>query len=312
MKHIVIMGSLLVLVILIHSLAVKPEAYRNIFILAGQSNMAGRGGVVEDTATGITTWDGVIPPQCNPKPSILRLNAELEWVEAQEPLHQDIDAKKTNGVGPGMSFANSILNKREGFGVVGLVPCAIGGTNISQWEKGKVLYKHMMKRVKASLNDGGSIRGFLWYQGESDTVNLNDAQSYQTRIHKFFIDVRNDLQSPLLPIIQVALASGQGPYKDIVRQAQQSIDLLNLRTVDALGLPLEPDGLHLTTQAQVNLGQMMADSFLQFVPSSIPQQLVSPTTNRNEARTRPYNCASHNYIFSLFIRFLIIISLIFL
>ncbi|OIV97653.1 hypothetical protein TanjilG_12410 [Lupinus angustifolius] len=225
--------------------------------------MAGRGGVVEDTATGITTWDGVIPPQCNPKPSILRLNAELEWVEAQEPLHQDIDAKKTNGVGPGMSFANSILNKREGFGVVGLVPCAIGGTNISQWEKGKVLYKHMMKRVKASLNDGGSIRGFLWYQGESDTVNLNDAQSYQTRIHKFFIDVRNDLQSPLLPIIQVALASGQGPYKDIVRQAQQSIDLLNLRTVDALGLPLEPDGLHLTTQAQVNLGQMMADSFLQ-------------------------------------------------
>ncbi|CAL0305803.1 unnamed protein product [Lupinus luteus] len=309
MKH-TVMGSLLVLVILIQLLAVKPQAYKNIFILAGQSNMAGRGGVVQDTVTGTTTWDGVIPPQCNQNPSILRLNAELEWVEAQEPLHHDIDAKKTNGVGPGMSFANSMLNKREGFGVVGLVPCAIGGTNISQWEKGKVLYKHMMRRVKASLNDGGSIRGLLWYQGESDTVNLNDAQSYQTRIHKFFIDVRNDLQSPLLPIIQVALASGEGPYKEIVRQAQLDIELLNLRTVDALGLGLEPDGLHLTTSAQVNLGQIIADSVLQFVPSSNPQQLVSPTTNRNEAPTRPYNCASHNYIFPL--TFVIIIFLIFL
>jgi hypothetical protein len=61
----------------------------------------------------------------------------------------------------------------------------------------------MMKRVKVSLNDGGSVRALLWFQGESDTVSLRDAQSYQTRVHKFFLDVRNDLQSPLLPIIQV-------------------------------------------------------------------------------------------------------------
>ncbi|KAE9586828.1 hypothetical protein Lal_00004792 [Lupinus albus] len=297
--------SLLLLVILFQACAVKPQADKNIFILAGQSNMAGRGGVVNDTAV----WDGVVPPQCNPNPSILRFNAQMEWIEAQEPLHHDIDPKKSNGIGPGMIFANSLLEKREGFGVVGLVPCAIGGTNIREWERGKLIYNHMMKRVKASLNDGGSVQALLWYQGESDTVNLNDAQSYKRRVHKFFLDVRNDLQYPLLPIIQVALASGQGSYINIVRQAQWDIVLQNLRTVDAMGLPLEPMGLHLTTQAQVKLGQMMADSFIQFLPSPNPEH-VTPT--RNEAPTRPHNCASHIYKFPLFIRFITIISFIFL
>ncbi|CAL0327088.1 unnamed protein product [Lupinus luteus] len=300
--------SLLLLFILIQSCALKPQANTNIFILAGQSNMAGRGGVVNDTAA----WDGVVPPQCNPNPSILRFNAHLEWVEAQEPLHQDIDTKKTNGIGPGMAFANYILEKREGFGVVGLVPCAIGGTDIREWERGQLVYNHMMKRVKASLNDGGSVQALLWYQGESDTLNLNDAQSYKRRVLKFFLDVRNDLQSPLLPIIQVALASGQGSYLDIVRQAQLDIDLQNLRTVDAMGLPVEPKGLHLTTQAQVKLGQMMADSFIQFLPSPIPEHASPTRNNRNETLTKPHNCASDIYMFPLLIRFVTIISLIFL
>ncbi|KAJ1431062.1 Sialate O-acetylesterase domain [Sesbania bispinosa] len=257
------MPSLLLLLFLIQTWPTRLQADRNIFILAGQSNMAGRGGVVNDTATGVTTWDGVVPPQCRPNPSIERLDAKLRWVEAHEPLHKDIDAEKTNGIGPGMAFANSILHKHKVLGIVGLVPCAIGGTNISQWERGKELYNHMMKRIKASLRDGGTIRALLWYQGESDTENLNDAQSYQTRVHKFFLDVRDDMQSPLLPIIQVALASGSGPYIEIVRQAQLGIDLLNLKTVDAKGLALEPDGLHLSTPAQVDLGQMMANAFLQ-------------------------------------------------
>lgn len=287
----------------------KLQADKNIFILAGQSNMAGRGGVVNDTRNGVTTWDGVVPPQCRSNPSILKLDAHLKWVEAHEPLHGDIDTVKTNGIGPGMAFANSVLEKNLGLGVVGLVPCAIGGTNISEWERGKVLYNHMMKRVKESLRDdgGGTIRALLWYQGESDTVSLSDAHSYQNRVRKFFLDVRADLQSPLLPIIQVALASGSGPYIEIVRQAQLGIDLLNLKTVDAKGLPLQPDGLHLSTPAQVDLGKMMADAFLQFVPSSNTNMYdnVSPIRNKASSSIGLSNCVSHIYMVHLFITFMI-------
>lgn len=291
----------------------KLEAQKNIFILAGQSNMAGRGGVVNDTTTGVTTWDGVVPLQCQPNPSIMKLNANLKWVEAHEPLHEDIDTLKTNGVGPGMAFAKHVLEKNSGLGLVGLVPCAIGGTNISEWERGKVLYNHMMKRVKASLRDDGNIRALLWFQGETDTVSLTDAQSYQARVHKFFLDVRDDLQSPLLPIIQVALASGSGPYIEIVRQAQLGIDLLNLKTVDAKGLPLQPDRLHLSTPAQVDLGKIMADAFLQFVPSSSsnpdPYHNVSPIRNEATSSIAFSNCISHIYLVALFITFLTMTSL---
>jgi hypothetical protein len=72
----------------------------------------------------------------------------------------------------------------------------------------------------------------------------------------------------------VALASGSGHFVDIVREAQLGIDLLDLRTVDAKGLPLEPDGLHITTQAQVQLGQMLAATFLQLLPSG--RHILSP------------------------------------
>ncbi|KAG7565481.1 Sialate O-acetylesterase domain [Arabidopsis suecica] len=240
----------------------------SIFILAGQSNMAGRGGVYNDTATNTTVWDGVIPLECRSNPLILRLTAKLEWKEAKEPLHVDIDVNKTNGIGPGMSFANRVVNR---FGQVGLVPCSIGGTKLSQWQKGQFLYEETVRRSKAAVaSGGGSYQAVLWYQGESDTVDMVDASVYKKRLVKFFNDLRNDLHQPNLPIIQVALATGAGPYLDAVRKAQLKTDLENVYCVDARGLPLEPDGLHLTTSSQVRLGHMIAESFLAIPNSAQP------------------------------------------
>ncbi|KAF7817465.1 putative carbohydrate esterase [Senna tora] len=279
MRWLLVVVGILGWVIARETWGVRSQMEKKIFILAGQSNMAGRGGVVNDTVTGIARWDGVVPRECRGNRWIVRLNAGLEWVEAQEPLHQDIDETKTNGIGPGMAFGNRILKKKKKgeLGVVGLVPCAIGGSNISEWERGKVLYNQMMRRAKASLQQGGTISALLWYQGESDTLTYHDAHAYATRLRKFFSDVRDQLHSPLLPIIQVALASGSGPYIETVREAQLGMDLLNLRTVDAKGFPLEPDGLHLSTSAQVHLGHMMADAFLPFLPTSLQSAAPLPS-----------------------------------
>lgn len=60
----------------------------------------------------------------------------------------------------------------------------------------------------------------------------------------------------------MALASGY-EYKDVVRKAQLEIDVPNMRTVDALGMEIGGDGLHLTTKAEVELGRMLADTFLE-------------------------------------------------
>lgn len=186
-------------------LAPPLPAEKAIFILAGQSNMAGRGGVTNDTATGKATWDGVVPPDCRPNRSILRLAANLTWVEAREPLHSDIDTNKTDGVGPGMPFANAILRAaKPGFGVVGLVPCAVGGTKIREWERGTFLYDQMTRRAQAALRGGGRIRAVLWYQGESDTLEREDAELYKQRLERLFVDLTADLQSPGLPIFQAS------------------------------------------------------------------------------------------------------------
>ncbi|OMO69964.1 putative carbohydrate esterase, partial [Corchorus capsularis] len=50
--------------------------------------MSGRGGVKHQH------WDGVVPLECQPHPSILRLSANLDWEQANEPLHFDIDTSK--------------------------------------------------------------------------------------------------------------------------------------------------------------------------------------------------------------------------
>ncbi|GAB2293812.1 hypothetical protein Dimus_028025 [Dionaea muscipula] len=249
----------------------QPKA---IFILAGQSNMAGRGGVSNNTRTGLPTWDGVVPWQCRASPAVVRLSAGLKWVEAEEPLHQDIDVNRTCGVGPGMAFANELLRLDPGADVVGLVPCAVGGTSIVEWARGGYLYGLLVRRAWASVHDGGgSIRGLLWYQGESDTRTRDDAERYKARLEKFFGDLRHDLDFPLLPIIQVVIASGMGAYTERVREAQLEVgvDMENVTSVDAKGLALEADGLHLTTMAQGRLGEMLAHAFLHFFPSPAVQ-----------------------------------------
>jgi hypothetical protein len=61
-----------------------------IFILSGQSNMSGRGGAEDGSKS--SKWDGVVPAECATEPgAILRLNRNLEWEEAHEPLHAGID-----------------------------------------------------------------------------------------------------------------------------------------------------------------------------------------------------------------------------
>lgn len=171
--------------------------------------MAGRGGVTIDSQ-GHHKWDGIVPSECQPNPSILRLDANFQWVEAREPLHADIYVapNRTNGIGPGMPFAHSILKLNPSFGPIGLVPCAYGASNISEWQRGTKLYSQMMKRARASMkNNDATIGALLWWQGGADSEKQEDAMSFKAKTMKFFHDIRVDLKSPQLPILQVEIIS---------------------------------------------------------------------------------------------------------
>ncbi|KAJ1292620.1 hypothetical protein BS78_01G003900 [Paspalum vaginatum] len=264
-------SALLLLLLLFFLLSASASAAARsptlVFLLAGQSNMGGRGGATNGT------WDGVVPPDCAPSPRILRLSPSLRWEQAREPLHAGIDLHNAPGVGPGMPFARAVLRARPRprrlppRAVIGLVPCAQGATPIASWARGAPLYDRMLARARAALlpvvpGTPPRLAALLWYQGEADTIRRQDAALYTARMEAFVRDVRRDLAAPDLLVIQVGLATGQGRFLDLVREAQRSVSLPNVRYVDAKGLPVAADYTHLTTPAQVHLGRMLANAYL--------------------------------------------------
>lgn len=88
-----------------------------IFIMAGQSNMAGR---------------AVVEPQDTLSANeILTINAENQWILAKEPLHFYEPSRK--GLDCGVSFARFLLDSVPKETKIALIPCAIGGSSVYQW-----------------------------------------------------------------------------------------------------------------------------------------------------------------------------------
>jgi len=155
----------------------------HLYLLIGQSNMAGR---------------GVIEEQDNQAhPRVMKFTAENTWAPAVDPLHFDKPA--IAGVGLGSSFGRAMAEAQPGV-VIGLVPCAVGGTPLARWQKGKDLYEQAMVRARAALKDG-TLKGILWHQGEADSAGLNDAETYAARLTTMVRDLRADLASPTVPFV---------------------------------------------------------------------------------------------------------------
>src|SRR5260370_9485413 len=96
----------------------------DIFLLIGQSNMAGRGVVEEQDR--------------QPIPRVFMLNKAMEWGPAMDPVH--FDKPDIAGVGLPRSFGN-LLAPADPNASIGLVPAAFGGTSLEEWKAGGQLYE---------------------------------------------------------------------------------------------------------------------------------------------------------------------------
>ena len=134
-----------------------PDDSMDLYLLIGQSNMAGRGAVSDNSAS---------------SPHIMALDAEDQWVVAKDPLHFDKPA--IVGVGPGLSFALEAQRLKPN-GKIGLIPCAVGGSPLSTWKPGGYHestdthpYDDAIRRARIAMKSG-QLKGVLWHQGESDS-----------------------------------------------------------------------------------------------------------------------------------------------
>jgi hypothetical protein len=153
-----------------------------IYLLVGQSNMAGRGKPTSEDK--------------RPVDDVLVLDKENQWVSQGEPIHFD---KGSAGVGPGFTFGKLMAKKKPGV-TIGLVPCAVGGTPISRWQPDGDLFKAAVARVEIAMK-GGTLKGILWHQGESECGNEESAKAYGKNLTNVAEGFRTSLNSPDVPFI---------------------------------------------------------------------------------------------------------------
>jgi|SaaInlStandDraft_1057018.scaffolds.fasta_scaffold15330_3 hypothetical protein len=156
----------------------------HIYLLIGQSNMAGRAKVAKGE-------DAVLQ-------NTFLLNGQDQWEPAKNPLNRYSTIRKGLGMqklNPGYSFSKTMLKKMKGSSI-GLVVNAKGGSNINDWVPGSKFFQEAIKRTKAAMKSG-SLKGILWHQGES---NAKD-EKYLDKLSALVKNLRRDLGEPSLPFI---------------------------------------------------------------------------------------------------------------
>lgn len=250
----------------------------HLFLLVGQSNMAGRG-VVEDQDKA-------------PHPRVLMLTKDNEWTYAIDPIHFDKPA--VVGVGLGRTFGIEVAEAHPNISI-GLVPCAHGGSPISSWEPGQDYpptgghpYDDAIQRAKAAMKTG-TLKGILWHQGESD-ANPEAAPHYEDKLHKLIARFRNDLNVPDVPFLVGQLGQFEGVPWDEARKevdaAHQALPRRMMHTafVDSKGLSHKGDKVHFDAKSYREFGKRYAKAYLELAQGEKPTTAAAKATHIGSRR----------------------------
>ncbi|WP_353126729.1 sialate O-acetylesterase, partial [Parapedobacter pyrenivorans] len=220
----------------------------HLYLLVGQSNMAGRGKV--DSASKIIDS------------AIWTLDSTGMWVYAVDPIHFD---KSVAGVGPGISFARTMLSKETDPAIrIGLIPCAVGGTSIDRWFAGErdpvtkaFPYDDAIGRTKVAMKSG-VLKGIVWHQGEADNSEAR-AKAYQEKLIRVVNNFRSDLSGDFPFVVgEIGYFKPKRPINDILNQTPRSVP--NSAVVSAEGLKDGGDGTHFDTSSARLLGKRYAEA----------------------------------------------------
>jgi Carbohydrate esterase, sialic acid-specific acetylesterase len=235
----------------------QPEVSKkkfHLYLLVGQSNMAGRGVIEkEDTTKHLRIWT---------------LTKDNQWVKATEPLH--FDKPTMVGVGPGFAFAKAMAEADTNV-VIGLIPCAVGGSPISVWEATKYYeptktypFDEAIRRT-IFAQQSGTLKGILWQQGESDSDSIK-AKIYGTALEKLVKNFRKALKIKKLPFVAGTIAPFYISTHLYAKEVNEAIEALPRKVkhtafVSAEDLTHKGDGVHLDSASARRLGKRYAKVF---------------------------------------------------
>lgn len=238
---------------------ILPEKSKfRIILLAGQSNMAGRGFIQPE--------DKIAAPR------VLTMNQAGKWIPSVEPTHFD---KKSAGTCFGRTFAIRLAESDPTI-TVGIVPAACGGTSIMNWEPGQYYsptksypFDDAISRTKKALAVG-TLTAILWHQGESD-CRKDHAEKYHDQLLKLFQTFRKEFNAPDVPILIGALYPRSGQYFQIVTNAQKQIasECAPAAYVTVDGIKLNPDKVHFDRESLIKFGNACFEKYQEITQKKI-------------------------------------------
>ena len=225
------------------------ETPDEIYLLIGQSNMAGRAAITPEIAGELK--------------GAMLLNAEGKWEGAKNPLNRYSTIRKGLGMqklGPGYGFAREMIARRPNI-TIGLIVNAKGGTKIDQWEEGGKFFKDAVARTKQAVAAGGTLKGICWHQGES---NANDPD-YLKKMVALVTALRKALGYTDLPFVagETCKAKQERPVNNQLRQLPETVP--HTACVSATGLDAQDGNTHFNTDAQLELGKRYATAMLKLL-----------------------------------------------
>ncbi len=237
---------------MISQLPPKEKFY--LVMLAGQSNMAGRGVIRSEDQTAY--------------PRVLMLNKEGQWVQASAPVHFD---KSIAGIGPGDTFGK-LLAETDPEITVGLIPAACGGSSIRNWQPGSYWeetqsypYDDAVARMQIALSSG-TLKAILWHQGEADCYEGN-AEDYEDRLRALIADFRTKFNAENIPFMIGQLPRFyQAPWGGAAKKVDAAHQKIAMECqpaafVSSEGLTANPDNVHLNRESQIEFGKRYFKAF---------------------------------------------------
>ncbi|MCR9197376.1 MAG: sialate O-acetylesterase [Planctomycetaceae bacterium] len=250
-----------------HQPAPLPATEYHVYLLAGQSNMDGRGLTADLPAEQQQPVD-----QC-----IIFYRNALASSETWKPLSPGFsvpprfkDRLPSPKFGPEIGFARTMRARFPGQALA-LIKGSKGGTSLrADWNpgvRGKPetqgrQYRDLIETIRLAteqLEQQGhsfQVRGLLWHQGESDAKQTR--QTYRTQLTTFVARIREDVGIADLPIVTGEVFDNG--KRDSVRTATQEVAAADSTVgfVSAKDTTTWDSGTHFDARSQLLLGERYA------------------------------------------------------
>ena len=241
----------------------RPADAVSVYLLAGQSNMAGEASRFR------------LPPDLTvPYPAVKIWQPEAHGFVDLQPGFAE-SAGDSDAFGPELSFGRTMDDQR--LEPVYLIKHALGATNLAEdWNPDRRNNQHhiFVTKVKTALDFLKRdhvryiVKGMAWMQGENDAFEAEQfANDYEANLRALIADMRSHYGNHLRFVIgQLSQHLPEGfTYQEQIRSAQRQVAATDPLTsiVKTDQFSLQADQVHFDAQGQLDLGRAFAQAMVE-------------------------------------------------